>query len=216
MKHKTRAERKMWAGVLTVLLLTVCLAFTTYALVTYTYIVRDGETYTTGTIYIDLNDEQPIIQKDEFRFEPGVLVEKEFYLWNYGSGESYYRLYFDDIGGDKKLADAIEITITDPGLVCTSQGHGVVDSGANRGPRQIKGKILYHGYLSELVDKVTADDYLKVNECRHLYMYFHFPEELGNQYRDLTLSFNLKADAVQKKNNNINGIIDFGQVSDSN
>lgn len=50
-------------------------------------------------------------------------------------------------------------------------------------------------------DVETADDFLRVNERRKLTVYFYFPEETGNSAQNLTLTFDLCADAVQTKNN---------------
>ena len=47
----------------------------------------------------------------------------------------------------------------------------------------------------------AADDFLRVNERRKLTVYFYFPEETGNSAQNLTLTFDLCADAVQTKNN---------------
>jgi hypothetical protein len=42
---------------------------------------------------------------------------------------------------------------------------------------------------------------LQVGEKKTLSVYFHFPENRGNDTQDLTLTFNISADAVQTKNN---------------
>ena len=47
----------------------------------------------------------------------------------------------------------------------------------------------------------AADDILKLNERRELTITFHYPEEGGNSGQAQYLSFDLKADAVQTKNN---------------
>ena len=168
MKRNTKTEIKMWISVCLIILLTIALAITTYALVMVTYVVKDENTYSTGTISINLNDGKPVIRENEFLFEPGVLVRKEFFIRNTGTGEAYYRLYFDNITGPGGLDEAIEVTVTNPEIVCTEPEHGELTSQKQHGPREIKGKVLYKGKLSELVDKDTADDYLKVGECYHM------------------------------------------------
>ena len=203
MNRSTKTEKKMWAGVLMVILLTICLAFTTYALVTVTYVVKDNATYSTGTISINLNDEKPIISEaDGFLFEPGVLVEKEFFIRNTGTGDAYYRLYFDAVDdADSGLADVMEITVTNPGNSHRASEDCSVHSGVDRGERKYTGTVLYKGTMTQLQEKQIANDELAPGECRHLYMYFKFPEELGNKYMEKRLSFDVKAEAIQKKNN---------------
>ena len=63
--------------------------------------------------------------------------------------------------------------------------------------------VLYAGKAAELIKENAgaADDILKLNERRELTISFHFPEEAGNDAQNLYLSFDLKADAVQTKNN---------------
>lgn len=63
-------------------------------------------------------------------------------------------------------------------------------------------RVLFEGTAESLSRKnvIAADDVLKIGERRTLTAYFHFPEETGNQAQDLTLSFDLCADAVQTKN----------------
>ena len=47
----------------------------------------------------------------------------------------------------------------------------------------------------------AADDVLRLHERRELTISFHYPEEAGNGGQAQYLSFDLKADAVQTKNN---------------
>ena len=63
--------------------------------------------------------------------------------------------------------------------------------------------VLYAGKAAELTKANigAADDLLKLNERRELTLSFHFPKEAGNEAQNLYLSFDLKADAVQTKNN---------------
>lgn len=154
----------------------VCFCITTYALILSSVEVRDN-IFKTGNIGINLNDGKEIISEDEFIFEPGVVVKKDFFIENTGSWDVYYKLYFENIVGD--LADVIEISITD--------GE----------------KSLYSGKISDLTkDKVLpVEDELGVGDCKYLSVYFHFPETMGNDTQNLLLSFDLSADAVQTKNN---------------
>lgn len=63
--------------------------------------------------------------------------------------------------------------------------------------------MLFEGKANELIKENVgaANDVLKLNERRDLTVYFHFPEEAGNNKQNLNLKFTMKADAVQTKNN---------------
>ncbi len=176
MREQNKTAKKLTGSVITIILLAVCLCITTFALV-YSTVAVDNNLFQTGTIEIDLNGGKPVITGGEYLFEPGVTVEKPFYIENQGTWDVYYKLYFDNIEGG--LADVLEVEIRDGATVL------------------FDGKIA--GLTKEQVG--AADDILKLNERRELTISFHYPEEAGNGGQALYLSFDLKADAVQAKNN---------------
>lgn len=179
MKTKSNTSKKLTAGIATLVILLVCLCVTTYALVMVSVSVS-GNYFQTGTVKINLNNSQPIISEHEFLFEPGMTVKKDFFVENMSTDSVYYRLYFEDISGG--LADILEITITD--------GHN-------------QDKVLYSGLITELTRDLVgaADDTLLLAERRDLSIYFHFPRGSGNDAQNLTLSFDMCAEAVQTRNN---------------
>lgn len=176
MKSNRSTSKKLTASVTAVIILAVCLCITTFALVWATVSV-EGNLFHTGTVKINLNDGKPVIEEHEFLFEPGMTVKKDFFIENQSTWDVYYKLYFTDVEGG--LADVLNITVKDGD------------------------KILYQGLAGDLTkEKVgAADDILKLNERRNLTVYFHFPEEAGNSAQNLVLTFSMKADAVQTKNN---------------
>lgn len=176
MDENNRTEKKMRGSVITVIILAVCLCITTFALF-YSVVAEEDNVFQTGTVEINLNDGRPVIEQHEFLFEPGMTVEKEFFLENESSCDVYYRLYFANLKGG--LADVLDITISDG--------------------RQ----VIYSGKASQLTREQVgaADDILKINEREELTVSFHFPEGAGNNVQDLYLAFDLKADAVQVRNN---------------
>lgn len=206
MSSKMTTEKKLRLGMVTVVLLMVCLVMTTYALMRVTLDIKNN-TFHTGQIGINLNDGKSIIDPNDpmFQsFEPGVLAKTEFFIENDESTwDVYYRLYFSDIDGD--LADVLEVTITDP----NPNPHEVKGPTANmvftedRRKDHIEGEVLYHGTLSEMTRNAvpTANDILAVGERRNLHMYFYFPTDAGNETMNMVLQFSVCADAVQTKNN---------------
>lgn len=173
---KTATARKLTAGIIAIIVLSVCLCITTFALI-YASVTIDNNLFETGTIKINLNDGEPVITENEFLFEPGMTVEKDFFVKNESTWAVYYRLYLDNVSGG--LSDILEITIKDGETV------------------------LWQGTAKELTrNKVSAArDELTVGERKDLKIYFHYPPDSGNRGQNLALSFNLCAEATQTKNN---------------
>ena len=176
MSEKNKTAKKLTASVAAVIILAVCLCITTFALVYSTVAVVTNQ-FQPGDINIDLNGGQPVITEHEYLFEPGMTVEKPFYIENQGTWDVYYKLYFDNIEGG--LADVLDVELRDGDTV------------------------LFNGKIADLTKEQVgaADDILKLNERRELTISFHYPEEAGNSGQAQYLSFDLKADAVQTKNN---------------
>lgn len=173
---KLDAAEKLKLGIILLVILLTALCIVTFTLV-YSVISVESNIFRTGSVSINLNDGNPVIEDEECNFGPGMTVEKEFFLENNSTYSVYYKLYFENVGGE--LADILQITIYN--------GE----------------QVLYQGTASELTkDKViAADDELKINEKRVLKISFVFPEEAENIDGDPVLTFDLCADAVQSKNN---------------
>ena len=78
-ERKTRS--RLTGGIIAVIVLAVCLVVTTVALAYSIASVRDN-TFATGGVRINLNDGEPVIRPDEFLFEPGMTVKKDFFIEN--------------------------------------------------------------------------------------------------------------------------------------
>ena len=173
---ESKTTKKLTASVVAIIILAVCLCITTFALV-YSTISVNNNLFQTGTIKVNLNDGKPVIEENEFLFEPGMTVKKDFFLENQGTWDVYYKLYLDNVDGG--LADVLDVSILNGDTV------------------------LYSGKATELKKEQigAANDLLKLNERRELTITFHYPKEVGNSGQNQSLSFDLKADAVQAKNN---------------
>lgn len=173
---ETKTAKKLTGGIVAIIALAVCLVITTFALV-YASVSVENNLFRTGEVKINLNDGEPVIREHEFLFEPGMTVKKDFFIENESTWDVYYRLYLDNVSGG--LADVLEITVKDGD------------------------KVLYSGTANELTKKnvVAADDTLKIGQKRNLTVYFHFPEEKGNEAQNLDLTFTMCAEATQTKNN---------------
>ncbi len=175
-ENKSKTAGRLFGSVVAIVALSLCLVFTSFALV-YSMVSAEDQLFQIGAVQINLNDGAPMMSEDEFLFEPGMTVKKEFFVKNESTCNVYYKLYFQNISGG--LAEILEVEICDGD------------------------KILFAGTPATLTrtNVTAADDLLQLNEQRDLQIYFHFPEESGNQAQNLYLNFDFAVDAVQAKNN---------------
>lgn len=173
---ENKTAKRLTGGIIAIVALAVCLCITTFALV-YASVSVENNLFHTGKVKINLNDGKPVIREHEFIFEPGMTVKKDFFIENDSTWDVYYRIYLENVSGG--LADVLEITVKD-------------------GDR-----ALYSGTASELTRQnvTAADDTLKIGQKRNLTVYFHFPEDKGNETQNLDLTFTMCAEATQTKNN---------------
>ena len=176
MSEEKRTVRRLGVGAAVIVALLACLCVVSYALAAAQVTVNDNR-FTTGKVRLNLNDGQPVIRTEEFLFEPGMTVEKQFFLQNESTAAVYYRLYLEDVAGD--LADVLEVTIAE------------------------NGRVLYSGTASQLTraNTAAADDTLAVGQRRTLTITFYFPPQTGNAAQNGTMNFRLCAEATQVKNN---------------
>ena len=174
--NDSKTAKRLTGGIVAIIILALCLAITTFALV-YATVSVENNLFHTGGVRINLNNGKPVIQEHEFLFEPGMTVKKDFFIENESTWDVYYKIYFDNVSGG--LADVLTVTIKD--------GE----------------KTLYSGTANELTraNVIAADDTLMIGERRNLTVIFHFPEEKGNEAQNLDLTFTMCADATQTKNN---------------
>lgn len=171
-----KTANKLTGSIIMIIILAICLCITTFALILASVSVEEN-IFHTGIVKINLNDGKPVIEEYEYLFEPGMTVQKSFFIESTSTDDVYYKLYFDNIEGG--LADVLGITILDGDTV------------------------LFSGTMQELTREKTAaaDDILHPNERRDLVIQFHFPNASGNETQNLSLKFDMKADAVQTRNN---------------
>ena len=173
---KSKIARQLTVSIVIVIVFSISLCITTFALF-YATVTVSGNVFQTGTVKIALNGGAPVITQSEYLFEPGMTVEKSFDITNQGTGNVYYKIYMSDIDGG--LADVLEITVYD----------GT--------------EVLYQGTARNMTREnvLPARDALPVGQSRNLKIRFHYPENSRNESQNWELSFNLCADAVQEKNN---------------
>lgn len=178
MTERVTSRRWMGSAVVTVLLV-LGLVVTTLA-IGLSVAERPDNIFSTGKIKLNLNDSKPVITENEYLFEPGMTVNKPFFLKNEGA-DCWYRLYFNNVSGS--LASVMDVTVSDDN------------------------KVLLTGKMSDLTK--NSVDWLgilpaagKTENYRHnMTITFHLPEDAGNAAQGGTLQFDLCADGTQVRNN---------------
>ena len=168
-------DKKLQINVITLLLLCLGLCITSFA-ISYTVIKIENNYFHTGEIKINLNDGMAIIDENDPLFEPGMTVEKSFFIKNNGAEPIYYKLNFTGVSGE--LSKAIVVTILDSNRL-----------------ELVSGKIYEFETEKELIGSLSS------YEKQDLIAQFHFPENEGNEYKGKSLQFKMSAIAVQTKNN---------------
>lgn len=177
MTERVTSRRWMGSAVVTVLLV-LGLVVTTLA-IGLSVAERPDNIFSTGKIKLNLNDSKPVITENEYLFEPGMTVDKPFFLKNEGA-DCWYRLYFDKVSGS--LSSVLEVTVSDGETV------------------------LFTGKMSDLTQ--SSADWLGIlpavgatGSYRTMTITFRFPEDAGNAAQGGTLQFDLCADGTQVRNN---------------
>lgn len=168
-------KNKLIFSFIVIIILIVCFCIVTYAYVSNNVSVNDNK-FVTGNVEININDGEPVIDKDEFKLEPGMTIKKSFFIKNESTINVYYKLYLDNIEGD--LKDIVVITIKEDNTT------------------------LYSDIASNLTKDNVIDSYeLNKDETKNLTIYFYYPSNSNNKGQNKDLSFNLSVDATQQKNN---------------
>lgn len=182
---RSDARRRWLSSALLTVLLALGLIVTTLAISTQISVARN---FTTGTVKLNLNGSAdakdgkgaPVItENDKFLFEPGMTVEKTFFLENRGA-DCWYKLYFNNVSGD--LASVLDVTI--------KNGNDTLCSG--------KMKDLTFAD-APVAGKLSAGSRLDLT------ISFYFPKDASNTAQNGTLQFDLCADATQSANNGKDG-----------
>lgn len=134
-------------------------------------------TFETGTVAVDLNGGEPVFADGEAFLAPDGSVTREFTVTNTGTADAYYRLYLMDVQGD--FAPALEVVIA-------------------RGD-----DVLFEGGFLELTpeDACVSDVVLAAGQTDVLTATVRTSDGSGDAYQAADISFDLRVQAVQARNN---------------
>lgn len=187
-------NKKLNIKIVIIIVLSILLLFNSTVLA-FSTLPIENNIFKTGIIDIRLggvkdnleeyiyDNEHKLISDNEYLFEPGITVEKKFFIENCAGDKGwdvYYKIYFDNVKG--KLADELIISLKD-----------------------LDGNIYFEGKPIEFVEDnvLSFDRPLSAQGInKHYYIIsFYYPKECGNVKQGEILEFDFCAKAVQTKNN---------------
>jgi hypothetical protein len=174
--NEQKLKKKLTFMIVTVVLLSLGLAITSFALASSIVSIRNNRFSMSMGVELTINDGKPVVDVTDMVYEPGGTYVSEFPVANLGTFDVWYRVYLTGVNGE--LQDDITVTI-----------------------KEKDGTVLCKGTMNQLTaDKVMTGN-LAAGESKTLTIEFYFSPDADNSAQGQTVSFNITADATQKKNN---------------
>ena len=174
--NEQNLKKKLTVMIVTVVLLSLGLAITIFALASSIVSIRNNRFTMSMGVELTINDGKPVVDVTDMVYEPGGTYVSEFPIANLGTFDVWYRVFFTDVNG--ALKDYITVTI-----------------------KEADGTVLCKGTMSELSSDKVAVSSLAAGEEKTLTIEFYFSSEAGNAAQGQSVSFNITANATQKQNN---------------
>ncbi len=172
-----RLKKKLNIMILTVALLVCGLTVTSFALADAVAEIRSNRFAMSAGINLKINgsngDVQSVVDMNDILFEPGGTYRSEFSISNPSDLDLWYRVSLTNVEGN--LKDDITVTI-----------------------KESDGYVLAKGKMDDLKVFVSA---LESKKEKTIYIEFYFSPNADNSAQGQTVSFNVKVDATQSKNN---------------
>lgn len=169
-------RKKLKIMVMTVILLTLCLICTSYALASTIVKIRNNRFVMSMGVELELNNGKTVVDMSDVIFEPGGSYMSEFPIANHSWFDVWYRISFANVEGE--LKDYVKVKVTEE-----------------------DGTILCNGLISKLSDDNVFISSLSAYEEKKIRIEFYFLKESSNIQQGKSVIFDIKADATQKQNN---------------
>lgn len=173
--NEQKLKKKLTMMIVTVVLLSLGLTITSLALASSIAKIRNRFAMSMG-VELKVNDGQPVVDINDIIFEPGGTYQSEFPVANLGTFDVWYRVYLTGVTGE--LQDDIIVTI-----------------------KEKDGTVLSKGTMNQLTADKAMTGSLAAGEEKTLIIEFYFSPDADNSAQGQTVSYNITADATQKKNN---------------
>ena len=175
-KQNKATKKKLIAQIIAVVVLSIMLVITTFALA-LSMVSVDDNLFETSQVKVELNDGKTIFDGTDMNIEPGHSLVRNFTVENSGAVDIYVRLYLENVTGS--LQEALNFSIYDGDT------------------------LLFSGNAKDLTKQTpcVSDIPLKRGEKRVLTAVVKMEESAGNSYQNGGIAFDMTADAVQVRNN---------------
>jgi hypothetical protein len=174
--NEQNLKKKLTVMIATVVLLSLGLAITSFALASSIVSIRNNRFSMDMSVELMVNDGNPVVNVANMVYEPGGTYTSEFPITNLGTLDVWYRVYLTGVNGE--LRDDIIVTI-----------------------KEEDGTVLCKGAMNQLTADKVMKGSLAAGESKTLTIEFYFSSDADNSAQGQTVSFNIMADATQKKNN---------------
>ena len=171
-----KLRKKLKIMVMTVILLSLGLVCTSYALASSIVKIRTNQFTMSMGVELELNDGKSVVDMSDVVFEPGGTYTSTFPISNLSGFDVWYRISFANVEGELKDYVSVKVTEED-------------------------GTVLCDGLISKLTAANVSVSSLAAGEEKNLKIEFYFSKDAGNIHQGETVAFNIKADATQKQNN---------------
>ena len=174
--NEQNLKKKLTVMIVTVVLLSLGLAITSFALASSIVSIRNNRFSMSMGVELTVNDGNPVVDVTNMVYEPGGTYTSEFPIANLGTFDVWYRVYLTGVTGE--LQDDILVTI-----------------------KEKDETVLCKGMMNQLTADKAMTGSLAAGEEKTLTIEFYFSPDADNSAQGQTVSFNITADATQKKNN---------------
>lgn len=174
--NEQKLKKKLTMMIVTVVLLSLGLTITSLASASSIAKIRNNRFAMSMGVELKVNDGQPVVDINDIIFEPGGTYQSEFPVANLGTFDVWYRVYLTGVTGE--LQDDIIVTI-----------------------KEKDGTVLSKGTMNQLTADKAMTGSLAAGEEKTLIIEFYFSPDADNSAQGQTVSYNITADATQKKNN---------------
>ena len=174
--NEQNLKKKLTVMIVTVVLLSLGLAITSFALASSIVSIRNNRFTMSMGVELTINDGKPVVDVTDMVYEPGGTYTSEFPIANRGTFDVWYRVYLTGVSGE--LKDDITVTI-----------------------KEQDGTVLCKGKMNELTANKVMTGSLAAGEEKTLTIEFYFSADADNSAQNQAVSFHITADATQKQNN---------------
>lgn len=184
---KQNTEKKLKISIAISVVLCVALCITSFALAILASALVEKNTFATGVVDVDISEKSSSVATG---FGPGMSLDRTYVVQNSSPVGVWYKVCFEEVKGD--LKDVILVKVKE-----NKEG----------------GAVLFEGWARDFVKEneknIKIGEAIPANGSRDVLITFTFPEDAGDEYQGKELCYDIQVRAVQQKNIDHPGEIEF-------